>query len=115
MGIDMTCIDLSVADLLRCSFGLSKREVAVLLRLLEHGDWLPISGIARLSMRDRSVVQRALLLLVEKGLAERSQRNRAGGGYEYLYRARGKAELKKKILQKSRAFCQMVAGQVRQW
>jgi predicted transcriptional regulator len=115
MGIDMTCIDLSVADLLRCSFGLSKREVAVLLRMLEGDGWMPVSGIAAESRRDRSVVQRALFLLVKKGIVERSQRNRAGGGYEYLYRARDKSALKRAILEKSRLFCRMVAGQVRQW
>jgi len=115
MGIDMTCIDLSVADLLRCSFGLSKREVAVLVRMLETGSWMPVSGIAAQSRRDRSVVQRALFSLIRKGIVERSQRNRAGGGYEYLYRAHDKRALKRAILEKSRVFCQMVAGQVRQW
>ncbi|MCI0503906.1 helix-turn-helix domain-containing protein [Candidatus Micrarchaeota archaeon] len=115
MGIDMTCIDLSVDDLLGCSFGLTKREVAVLLCMLQGGGWMPVSKIARISQRDRSVVQRAILTLVNTGIVERSQRNREGGGYEYLYRASGKAALKRSILDKSRAFCARVAAQVRQW
>lgn len=111
----MTCIDLSVEDLLGCSFGLSKREVAILLRMLEAGGWMPVSRIAAQTRRDRSVVQRALAALAQKGIVERSQRNRAGGGYEYLYRAKGKKALKRTILGKSRTFCRMLAGQVRQW
>lgn len=111
----MTCIDLSVADLLGCSFGLSKREVAVLLRMLEGGGWMPVWKIAAESRRDRSVVQRALFSLIKRGIVERSQHNRDGGGYEYLYRARDKSALKRAILEKSRLFCRMVAGQVRQW
>ncbi len=145
----MTCIDLSVEDLLGCSFGLSKREVAVLLKLLHAGDlgasgpksavmpgntahrnrdaisiasgsaasegWAPVSDVAAKTLRDRSVVQRSLQKLVEKGIAERSQRNRTGGGYEYLYRARDKAAIKRAIMEKSRMFCRMVGAQVREW
>jgi len=111
----MTCIDLSVEDLLGCSFGLSKREVAVLLKLLLFRSWVPVSDVAAKTLRDRSVVQRSLQKLVEKGIAERSQRNRAGGGYEYLYRARDKAALKRAMIEKSRAFCRAVAAQVGQW
>jgi predicted transcriptional regulator len=115
MGIDMTCIDLSVEDLLGCSFGLSKREVAVLLRLLHAREWVPVSDIAAKTRRDRSVVQRTLQKLVEKGIAERSQHNRPGGGYEFLYKARGKKALKAAITEKSRMFCLKVAAQVREW
>jgi predicted transcriptional regulator len=131
MGIDMTCTGLSVEDLLGCSFGLSKREVAVLLRLLhapDHGasgpkssgstaseGWVPVSDIAAKTRRDRSVVQRTLQKLVEKGIAERSQRNRPGGGYEYLYKASDKKALKAAITEKSRMFCLKVAAQVREW
>ncbi len=115
MDIDMTCIDLSVSDLLACSLGLSKREVAVLLRLLESRGWLTISEIASRSRRDRSVVQRALASLSAKGVVERDQRNRPGGGYEYLYRAKGKKEIKRSISGKSRAFCAMVDERLRRW
>ncbi|MFN7991732.1 MAG: helix-turn-helix domain-containing protein [Candidatus Micrarchaeia archaeon] len=115
MDIDMTCIDLSVGDLLRCSFGLSKREASVLMTLLESGDPLPVSGISSLTGRDRSVVQRALLRLVEKSLADRSQRNREGGGYEYLYQARGKEKVKRAILGKSRSFLSRIQLSLRGW
>ncbi len=115
MDIDMTCIDLSVSDLLACSLGLSRREVAVLMRLLESRGWLTISEISSLSRRDRSVVQRALASLSAKGVVERDQRNRAGGGYEFLYRAKGKKEIKRSILAKSRSFCSMVEGKLRRW
>jgi len=115
MGIDMTCIDLSVEDLLRCSYGLSRREVSVLLCMLGAGGWMPVSAIARLSRRDRSVVQRSLASLLSRGIAERDHHNRDGGGYEYVYRAKGKRAIKRDILEKSRLFCTMVAAQVRGW
>jgi predicted transcriptional regulator len=115
MGLDMTCIDLSVEDLLGCSFGLSRREVGVLLRLLEAESWKPVSGLCRAVARDRSVVQRALHKLAGKGLVEREQHNLEGGGYEYLYRARDKVAVKRAILGRSRAFSRMVRETVGGW
>lgn len=111
----MTCAGLSAEDLLACSFGLSKREVAVLIRMMEARDWVPVAAIALRAGRDRSVVQRSMQKLVRKGIAVRSQRNREGGGYEYLYRAADKAAIKGAILEKSRSFCAMVAARVREW
>jgi predicted transcriptional regulator len=111
----MTCIDLSLEDLLSCSFGLSKREVVLLLRLLQAGGWMPISALASRPRKDRSVVQRGLSSLMAKNLAERDQRNRPRGGYEYLYRAKGKREIKAAMIAKSRAFSAMVSGAVRRW
>ena len=100
---------------LRCAFGLSKREVSVLLRLLESGGWLTVSGISARSGRDRSVVQRAILSLMRKGIVERDHHNRAGGGYEYVYRAADKKRIKKSILEKRRAFSTMVDESLRRW
>jgi predicted transcriptional regulator len=115
MKLDMTCIDISVEDLLECSFGLSRREVAILLRLLDTGDWLPVSAIAARSRRDRSVVQRGLSSLITRGLIMRDQRNRARGGYEFIYRAADKGRMKKAVLEKSVRFSAMVRRRVRDW
>lgn len=115
MTLDMTCIDLSASDLLGCAFGLSKREVSVLLRLLASGNWVPVAALASRAGRDRSVVQRALASLASKGLVERDHRNRERGGYEYVYRARDKQMIKREILGKSRAFAAMVAAEVERW
>ncbi len=115
MGIDMTCMDLTVEDLLRCAFGLSKREVSVLLRLLDSRRWLTVSRVSALSGRDRSVVQRAILSLMRKGLIERDHHNRPGGGYEFVYRASGKERIKRSILEKRRAFYNMVDESLRRW
>lgn len=115
MNIDMSCIDLTVEDLLRCAFGLSKREVSVLLKLLESGQWLTVSSVSARSGRDRSVVQRAILSLMRKGIVERDHRNRPGGGYEYVYRASDKRRIKRAILEKRRAFSMMVDESLRRW
>ncbi|VVC04223.1 Sugar-specific transcriptional regulator TrmB [Candidatus Bilamarchaeum dharawalense] len=115
MNLNLSCIDLSVKDLLQCSFGLSKQEVSIFINLLGRKDWVTVAEISKIAKRDRSVVQRALTSLVDKTLVERDQKNKLGGGYEFLYRTKDKKMIKNAILEKSRAFSLMVQGQIRQW
>jgi len=115
MTLNLSCIDLSVEDLLGCSFGLSKSEVSALLVLLESEEWLIVAALATKLKKDRSVVQRELSSLLIKGLIERDQRNKIGGGFEYLYRAKDKSTIKKTILEKSRIFHDLIRKQVNSW
>lgn len=115
MRLNLSCIDLSVEDLLRCSFGLSKGEVLVLQTLLQGENWSSTSRISSIIKRDRSVVQRGLASLKAKGLIEREQSNKEGGGFEYLYRAKDKGMIKRSILGKARAFGSIVKQTVSFW
>ena len=115
MDVNLSCIDISMDDLLRCSFGLSRLEVGVLKALLDEEGWTPVGKIASRMRRDRSVVQRGLSSLLAKKLIVREQANKPHGGYEYLYMASDKKAIKRSILGKSRAFCMMVNAQVSRW
>lgn len=113
--VDLSCMDLSVEDLLQCSFGLSRLELSVLVALLGKEKWTNTGSLSAGLGKDRSVVQRGLTSLLKKGLAEREQSNKERGGYEYVYRARNKAEIKRRILSNTNAFCAMVRETVRGW
>jgi predicted transcriptional regulator len=113
--VDLSCVDLSIDDMLQCSFGLSRLELSVLLALLGKKTWASTSALALELGKDRSVVQRGISSLMGKGLAEREQSNKERGGYEYVYRAKGKDEIKGQILANSRAFCAMVRETVQGW
>jgi predicted transcriptional regulator len=115
MKLNLSCIDISIGDLIQCSFGLSRQELNIFLNLLNETGWVSISSIAKAAKRDRSVVQRALLSLNSKELVERDHKNLARGGYEYLYRAKDKKTVKKAILEKSRSFSLMIQNQIDQW
>jgi predicted transcriptional regulator len=115
MALNMACLDISVEELVGCSFGLSKAQARALMSLLEEKDWAAVSALSSKMGKERSVIQRDLARLLAKGLIERDQANKAGGGYEYLYRAKDKMMLKKAILEKSRAFSVMVREAVRGW
>ncbi len=113
--LDLSCVDLSVSDLLKCSFGLSQLELEVLTALLETDGMTGVSELSDKMDRDRSVVQRGLSSLMEKSLVRREQSNKDGGGYLYLYCANGKKKIKKSILEKSRSFCSLVKETVNRW
>ncbi len=98
-----------------CSFGLSKGEVSALVVLLETEKWVRVGQLAKHLGKDRSVIQRELASLLEKGLLVRDQCNKEGGGYEYLYRARNKLMIKNTILRNSRKFCVMVKTSLERW
>ncbi len=113
--VDLSCMDLSIEDMLQCSFGLSKLELSVLLALLKKKNWVSTNGLAVTLKKDRSVVQRGISSLMEKGLAEREQSNKDRGGYEYVYRAKDKEAIKGLILGNAQAFCTMVKETVQGW
>lgn len=113
--VDLSCMDLSIEDMLQCSFGLSKLELSVLLALLRKDGWSSTSSLAGAIRKDRSVVQRGISSLMRKGLAEREQSNKERGGYEFLYRAKDKSAIKGLILANARAFCMMVRETVKSW
>lgn len=113
--VDMSCIDLSVEDLLRCSFGLSRLEVTVFMKLLKNKKYVSVSHLSATLGRERSVVQRGLAGLMKKGLAQRDQSNKDRGGYEFLYKAKNKDAIKSSIVEKSRGFCKIVQKTADDW
>ncbi|WP_224270642.1 helix-turn-helix domain-containing protein [Haloprofundus salinisoli] len=78
--------DPSFGQVLACVFGVQEHESRTYLVLLEY----PGSTVAELAEeldRDRSNVNRSLMTLLEKGLAERQRRLLDPGGYVYQYTA----------------------------
>jgi len=89
------CRRLSFDDVLKCSLGLSKSEVRTMRAVLKMRQPFTVNGLAEKMGKDRSVVQRHLKKLGEKGILLRFQQNRDGGGYEFVYRTIDKKEMKK--------------------
>ena len=114
-NLDMTCIDITLEDLLGCSLGISKAKAVLLSAMMEEKDWTTVASVASRLKKDRSVVQRELSSLHKKGLVSREQRNKSSGGYEYVYRAEDRKALKSAISEKSRAFVAMVNKKISNW
>ncbi len=84
--MDFACEEIDVEQVLQCSFGLTKSGCAVMqLFLTCEDEWMSSDYVAEATGYDLATAQRALKHLVERGVLVRSQQNRSGGGYEYVY------------------------------
>ncbi|MFP4116306.1 MAG: helix-turn-helix domain-containing protein [Candidatus Aenigmatarchaeota archaeon] len=93
--IDFACKTIEVEELIRCSFQLSKTDYRLLLRLL--GSKGSVKDLAEEMNLDRTTVNKSLTKLLDRKLVERRQYNISSGGYRYVYRAKDKEEIKKRV------------------
>ncbi|MDY6765259.1 MAG: helix-turn-helix domain-containing protein [Halobacteria archaeon] len=94
-GIDNPLLleDPELDELLRCIFDIQVHDTETYFVLLEN----PSSTVTELAERmekDRSGVNRSLIKLIDKGLAERRDRLLDTGGYVYQYTATPLPEVK---------------------
>ncbi len=102
------CRRLSFDDVLECSLGLSKSEAETIKAVLKVRKPFTVSEIASKMGKDRSVAQRHLKKLGEKGVLLRFQKNRNSGGYEFVYKTIDRGELKKTLRMGIRQFTAQV-------
>ena len=95
--INLACKTITVEELLRCSFNLSKTEYSI-LHLLDCESDLDSESIAKNLGKDLSTIQRNLKLLIEKDLVFRTQVNYETGGYKFIYKRVKKDVIEKKVL-----------------
>ncbi len=95
--ISFACKKIELEELIRCSFNLNKREFAILMYLLKKNKKYTVMGLAKELSLERSTIQKAVKKLVEKGLAMRFQQNLDRGGYNFLYKAKNKGEIKERM------------------
>ena len=115
MRLNLSCLKISIRDLLQCAFNLSKTEVAVLILLLKSSTWASVGDISAGVGRDRSMVQRSLSVLMGRGVVIREQNNLVNGGFQYVYMAANKQKIKLMLFDKSRQFASMVKTTVEKW
>ncbi len=95
--INLACKRITVEELLKCAFNLSKTEYSI-LKVLEKENDLDSEAISKALKRDLSTVQRNLKSLIEKDLVFRTQINYESGGYKFVYKRVKKEVIERKIL-----------------
>ena len=113
MELSFACKSFPIAQVLRCSFGLTATEFAV-LRLLLNGE-RSVEELAKQLGKDRTTIQRAISPLVEKGLVTRRQYNLEGGGYQYYYRAAERETIKRRVSEHFEQFSRVVRSEIEGW
>jgi len=96
MSLSFACKPFDLDEVVRCGLGLSKSEMRVFTASLRAGEFNAGGLAARLGL-DRTTVQKAVSKLLVKGLVRRRQRNRDGGGYEYVYAAPEKQVVRERV------------------
>lgn len=115
MGINFVCRVVSLEDILRCSFGLNKTEIAIMRFLLEEKEELTIEEVMKRIKRDRTTIQRGVKRLFEKDLIKRRQINLDKGGYVFIYSSKPKQELKDKVFKIFESFKENVGKEIQKW
>ena len=115
MGLNFVCRIVTLEDILKCSFGLNKTEIATMKFLLEEKEELTIEEIMKKIKRDRTTIQRGVKHLFEKDLIKRRQINLDKGGYVFIYSSKPKNELKEKIIKIFDGFKESVGNEIQRW
>jgi predicted transcriptional regulator len=115
MVMNFMCKILKLEDILKCSFGLNKTEIALLKYLLEEKEEKTIEAIKLKINKDRTTIQRAVKHLFEKELIKRYQKNLEKGGYIFVYSSSPKQELKDKVYKIFESFKEKVGEEIRTW
>ncbi|RLE47713.1 MarR family transcriptional regulator [Candidatus Woesearchaeota archaeon] len=95
--IYFACKSINKEDLIRCSFALNKTEYKLLMFLLDYDEFITAAKLAKKMGLERTTVQKAVKLLVEKGLVSRKQENLEKGSYIFLYRIKDVKEIKERL------------------
>lgn len=92
-----SCKRITEEELIRCSFNLNKTQYHLLIFMLMNNKMRFISQISKAMKLERTTVQKAMKVLVERKLAQRTQKNLPKGGYVFLYKPRDKGRIKSEM------------------
>ncbi|MBT4191739.1 MAG: winged helix-turn-helix transcriptional regulator [Candidatus Diapherotrites archaeon] len=90
----LQCKQMDSKELIRCTFGLTKTELAIFLYLLKTKACIPSSEIADKIGLDRTTVQKSMKNLLNKDIVLRRQNNLDSGGFVFLYCVKKQLDLK---------------------
>ena len=107
------CRKLSFDDVLKCSLGLSNSQADAMKSMMQSRKTFTVEQLAERLGKDRSVAQRHLTALGEKGVVFRLQRNRDEGGYEFVYRTIERKELKRLLSEGVKQFTAQVETMIK--
>ena len=115
MAMNFVCRMITIEDVLKCSYGLNKTEIAILKYLIEEKEELSIEEVQKKIKKDRTTIQRGVKKLFEQDLIKRRQINLDKGGYVFIYSSKPKNELKEKVTKIFDGFKESVGKEIQRW
>lgn len=95
--ISFACKQITLPELIKCSFDLNKTDYSVFEFLMSHDKEYFINDLAKELNMERSSVQKAIKNLAERDLVLRKQVNLDGGGYKFFYIINNKQLIKHRM------------------
>ncbi len=113
--ISFACEKISMEDLIKCSFELSRTSYQLMMFLLKKHKYLTINEIAEELKLDRTTIQKLIGILLEKDIVQKKQLNLEKGGYVYIYVIDGKEDIKKKIVDLVNKWHNDAIREIKEW
>lgn len=114
--IDFACKRIELEEIIRCGLGISRSEYSLIRFMLKHYDqWFSSKQLSRSMNLDKSTLQRSLKKLYENEVLSRKQKNLDTGGYIFVYQAKDKKEIAKKIANIIEAWTSQAIIQIKNW
>lgn len=114
--IDFACKQISIDEIIKCSFSLTKTEL-IIFQFLAHrcGEEFSSHKLSSELEVDITTIQKAVKKLYEKGVLDKKQRNLEGGGYCLYYQCISKDKIKEVIFENFRNFSQKMEQSIQNW
>lgn len=113
--ISFACKKISMDDLVKCSFELTKTSYQLMLFLLKKHKYLTINEIADELKLDRTTIQKSMSVLLEKNIVQKKQLNLDKGGYVYIYVIDGKDDIKKRMIDILEKWHKDAVAEIKDW
>lgn len=113
--VSFACKSISLEEIIKCGFQLTKTEYYVMMHLLATAEELTTQEIADDLKKERTTIQKAIKSLAEKRVVVRKQFNLEKGGYSFVYSIREKENLKMRILHMIDRWTSEVKKEVSNW
>ena len=114
--INFACNKFDLNEIIKCGLGLTKADFRIMQFLLKHKDEeFTTEKIAKKLSINLTTAQRAVKKLHEKEVLSRSQANLEGGGYIYIYQAKGKNAIRKVVRELIHSWAENAEEVVENW
>ena len=113
--LNFACKVVPLDKIMRCSFGLNKTEIAIMMYLVKMNKDMTVENIMKGISKDKTTIQRAVKSLSNKELVQRHQINLEKGGYVFVYKGASKNYIKERIQKNFEAFRDAIGREIEKW
>ncbi|MCH8520096.1 MAG: HTH domain-containing protein [Nanoarchaeota archaeon] len=114
--VDFACTHISIDNIIKCSFGLTKTELEIFRFLVTHKkNQYTTQELSQELALDITTIQKAVKKLTTKGVLKKSQKNLEQGGYVLLYECIGQNKIKEIIMNNFENFSKRVEQSLCNW